>query len=243
MSDIGENMKRYIIILMAVRKIPFVKDEYYHIYNRGNSKQNIFFDDEDYNKFIKYLYVCNTQKNINFRDDIVDNNIDAYDFDRGKSLVSIGAWVLMPNHFHIYLTISPMSDIGESNAITEFMRKLSTSYVKYLNEKYNRTGGLFEGPFKAKHIKTNEQAKYLFSYIHLNPVKLIDSKWKENGIKNKKKTLSFLKNYRWSSYLDHKGVRRPENKIIDVKDFLIDFQNSKDFDKEITDWLEYEKSD
>src|SRR3989344_1598750 len=93
----------------------------------------------------------------------------------------------MPNHFHIYLTINnlPKSDFGKNkNQITEFMRKLLTSYSKYINAKYQRTGGLFEGKFKATHIKTDPQAKYNFSYIHLNLIKLIDSKWLENGIKN-----------------------------------------------------------
>ena len=188
--------------------------------------------------------MCNTKKSFNFRDDIVDSEIDSFDFDRDNTLVSIGAWVLMPNHFHLYLTIpfSPRQGLGE-NTISQFMLKLMTAYVSYLNKKYERTGGLFEGPFKSVHIENNEQAKYLFSYIHLNPVKLIEPKWKENGIKNTKKVLNFLKSYKWSSYLDFKGEKRPQGKIITPKDFLIDFQNTKDFDREILDWLEYGEED
>jgi putative transposase len=150
----------------------------------------------------------------------------------------------MPNHFHLYLTISPRSDLGEierrgRNAISEFMRKLSTAYVSYLNAKYGRTGGLFEGSFKSVHINNDGQAKYLFSYIHLNPVKLIDPKWKENGIKDIRKTIDFLKNYKWSSYLDYSGVERPENKILDPEDFPFDFTDKRDFDSEIFSWLRY----
>ncbi len=223
---------------MAIRKNPLVKGEYYHIYNRGNSKQKIFLDKNDYYHFVKCLFICNTYKNFKFRDDIVDAQIDAFDFDRGKPLVSIGAWVLMPNHFHIYLTTnSHMSDMWKKNNISEFMRKLSTSYSKYFNAKYKRSGGLFEGSFKSVLVSEDTQAKYLFSYIHLNPIKLIDSKWKENGIKNKKVALKFLNLYKWSSYLDYIGVSRKENKILSVPDFPEYFQGVADFDAEILEWI------
>lgn len=226
---------------MANRKHPFVEGEFYHIYNRGNSKQKIFLDKKDYEHFIKCLFVCNTYKNFKFRDDVVDANIDAFDFDRGEALVSIGAWVLMPNHFHIYFTIkkSHKSDMWEKNQISEFMRKLSTAYSKYFNAKYNRTGGLFEGAFKATLVSKDVYAKYLFSYIHLNPIKLIDSKWKENGIKNKKGALKFLESYKHSSYLDYQGIKRPENAILDTKSFPNFFKDINDFNEEILDWISF----
>lgn len=234
---------------MSQRNISFAEGEFYHIYNRGNSKQKIFLDNYDYDRFIKLLYLCNSERSIDFREDIVRQEINAWDFDCGESIVSIGAWVLMPNHFHLYLTINPrkqgfrkfhkLSD----NEITEFMHKLLTSYSKYFNTKYKRTGSLFEGKFKAIHIENDNQAKYLFSYIHLNPVKLIDSKWKENGLKDKKKAKDFLQKYLWSSYLDYKGIIRPQNKILDTKSFPRYFQNIKDFDSEIEDWLSFLDSD
>jgi putative transposase len=225
---------------MATRKHPFVDGEFYHIYNRGNSKQKIFLDKSDYEHFIKCLFVCNTSKSFKFRDDIVDAHIDAFEFDRDEILVSIGAWVLMPNHFHIYITsTSHKSDLWEKSRISEFMRKLSTAYSKYFNAKYHRTGGLFEGSFKSVLILNDAQAKYLFSYIHLNPIKLIDSKWKEDGIKNKKEALEFLSGYKWSSYLDFQNKDRKESKILQVSDFPKYFNNVKEFDKEIFEWINY----
>ncbi len=227
---------------MTYRKVPLVPGEYFHIYNRGNSKQNIFIDDNDRKRFVKLLYLANSKKKINFRDDIVEAKIDAWDFERGGAIVSIGAWVLMPNHFHLYVT-SPEPGSGEEMGIKEefpialFMRKLLGSYVKYFNKKYNRTGSLFEGRFKAVHIKDEIQAKYLFSYIHLNPIKLIDSNWKNDGIKNMDESLLFLSKYKWSSYSDYKGEVRKENKILDRRDFLNYFFEIKDFDKEIFEWL------
>lgn len=206
---------------MSQRSQPFVKGEFYHIYSRGNSKQKIFLDDYDRDRIRK--------------------KIDAWEFKRGENMVSIGAWVLMPNHFHLYITIS--RDVRKQgfreNGITEFMHKLLTSYSKYFNKKYKRTGSLFESKFKAVHIEKDTQAKYLFSYIHLNPVKLVDSKWKEEGIKDWKKVKAFLDNYKWSSYLDYKKVVRPENQILNLKDFPRYFRNIKDFDAEIKEWLSF----
>ncbi|MFH1366007.1 MAG: hypothetical protein ABIG99_01290 [Patescibacteria group bacterium] len=100
---------------MGFRKVPLEKGEFYHIYNRGNSKQQIFFDDEDYQHFIKLLFVCNSVKQVSFRDDIVEKKIDAFDFDREETIVLIGAWVLMPNHFHIYITFPEEGLRGESS--------------------------------------------------------------------------------------------------------------------------------
>lgn len=228
---------------MATRKIPFVQGEYYHVYSRGNSKQKIFLDEEDYNHFLKCLFVCNSLKNFKFRDDIVELKIDAFDFERGEPIVDIGAWALMPNHFHLYVTIVPhMSDMWgkkNKNSISEFMRKILTAYVKYFNSKYEHTGGLFEGSFKAVHITKENQAKYLFAYINLNPIKLIDSTWKENGIKNLEKSLDFMNSYEWSSYKDYISSNRKEAQILNLNSFPKYFSNIQEFNKEIIDWLKF----
>ena len=231
---------------MGYRKTNFVEGEYYHIYNRGNSKQKIFFDDYDRDRFTKLLYLCNSDKNVDFREDIVRKKIEAWDFNRGERLVSIGAWVLMDNHFHLYLTINPNKNskkiLFRGNEISEFLHKILTSYSKYINTKYKRVGSLFENKFKDTHINNNNYAKYLFSYIHLNPVKLVNSKWKESGIKDLKKIQDFLKKYKWSSYLDFKQVDRVQRKILNIEDFPEYFHNIEDFDKEILEWLNFTDS-
>ena len=222
---------------MGFRHTPLVGGEFYHIYNRGNGRQQIFFNEEDYSRFVKLLFICNSEKQVNFRDDIVEKKIDAWDFDRGETIVSIGAWVLMPNHFHIYIT-SPKDGLRGDSNITTFMRKLCTAYSKYINAKYGRSGSLFEGRFKSTHIITDTQAKYLFSYIHLNPVKLIERNWKENGIKNKASAILFLDSYKWSSYQDYLLKNRVENNLLNRKNFINYFSNKKDFQKEIFEWLQ-----
>jgi REP element-mobilizing transposase RayT len=232
------------------RKHNFTSGEFYHIYNRGNNRQKIFLDDQDRNRFVKALYLSNSVKDVNFRDDIVNQKIDAWDFDRGEQLVSIGAWVLMPNHFHLYITPSftfRKSDLRKSEenmsdrAVSKFMQKLLTSYSKYFNKKYARTGGIFEGKFQSVHVESDEQAKYLFSYIHLNPIRLIDSPWKENGIQDKNKSIQFLHHYDWSSYQDYQEIKRSESIIISPDRFPEYFAEISDFDAEIMSWLSFEE--
>ena len=216
---------------MSIRKIPFASGEFYHLYNRGNSKQKIFHNAEDYARFMGLLYACNQKEN--FKIDNLRKGESLYETEKRSKLVSIGAYVLMPNHFHLLITNK------EENNISKFMQKISTAYVMYYNKKYERTGGLFEGKFKSQHLNTDRYLKYIFSYIYLNPVKLIDSKWKDRGIQNKQKALKFLKKYTYSSYLDYLGINRLQNKILDTKAFPKYFPDKRSFLNEIFDWLNY----
>jgi len=218
---------------MSVRKVSFAPSEYYHLYNRGNSKQKIFHDKQDYSRFVDLLYVCNSENN--FRIFGLNKDQSLYDFDRGKKLVAIGAYCIMPNHFHLLVKEK------DGGSISKFMQKVSTAYVMYYNKKYKRTGSLFEGKFKSEHTGTDRYLKYLFSYIHLNPVKLIDKDWKEKGIRNKQQALNYLDKYSFSSFLDYLGVQRVREKILDRHDFPNYFPSQKSFLGEIFEWLNYRK--
>jgi len=128
--------------------------------------------------------------------------------------------------------------------ISKFMQKLSTAYSMYFNSKYKRTGSLFEGKFKSEHAETDRYLKYLFSYIHLNPVKLVQADWKKAGIKNKKQAINFLSNYKYSSFLDYSVLKsRPEFAILDKESFPRYFPNREKFLKEIFEWLSYNSSE
>src|SRR3989344_7979359 len=106
---------------MSIRKVSFAPFEYYHIYNRGNSKQKIFNDKEDYLRFIFLLYISNSSASFNFYDLSRNNNFNVYEIEKNDSLVDIGAYCLMPNHFHLLLT---QKNTEENNNITKFMQKL-----------------------------------------------------------------------------------------------------------------------
>ena len=216
---------------MSIRKIKLVSGEYYHVYNRGNSKQKIFHNEEDYLRFTSLLYACNQKGYLKVGN--LNKGQTLYDVEIGTPIVSIGAYCLMPNHFHILITQTNNDDISN------FMQKLSTAYSMYYNKKYKRTGTLFEGKFKSRHIDQDRYFKYLFSYIHLNPLKLIQKDWKEIGIKNKKESIEYLNNYEYSSYLDFIGGKRIQNIILNKESFPEYFPNKKLFIKEIFGWIGY----
>jgi len=211
------------------RKFQFVPGEFYHIYNRGNNKMPIFLKDKDHERLIKLLFLCNSLKPVVIKD--LPQGRALGKIDRGKTIVDIGAYCLMPNHFH--LLIHECMEGG----ISKFMLKLATAYSMYFNMKHKRTGTLFEGRFKARHANDDRYLKYLFAYIHLNPVKLIDSQWKENGIIDRAKAQRYLKTYRFSSYLDYLGKKRPENMILNKDVFPEYFENFSEFKDFIDEWL------
>jgi putative transposase len=215
------------------RKFSFSVDEYYHIYNRGTDKRTVFLDEEDRQRFSALLYLCNSERNIVFRDIPIGL---AYEYERGETLVDIGAYCLMPNHFHM------LAREKTQNGISIFMQKFSTAYSMYFNIKYERTGGLFEGPFRARHVDNDNYLKYLFSYIHLNPVKIFDPHWKENKIIDREGAKNYLANYIYSSYLEYMGEEREEGKIIHQGTFPKYFESFNDFDQFINEWLTFKVS-
>ena len=113
---------------------------YYHIYNRGNNRDIIFFEHENYMYFLKLL-----QKHI-------------------EPNCSIYCYCLLPNHFHLLLRVND----SLSNPSQQFSN-LFNAYTKAMNLKYNRTGSIFQKPFKRIKILKEEYLKALVLYIHLNP--------------------------------------------------------------------------
>lgn len=154
--------------------------------------------------------------------------------DTGEKLVAISAHCPMPNHFH--LLVKETTEGG----IVKFMSKLLTVYSSYFNKKYSRTGSLFGSEFKSRHLDTDEYLKYMFAYIHLNPLKLVDSHWRENRI-DVEVAKKFLDQYKFSSYPEYSGVDREENLILTKNAFPEYFQNVKEFDDYICDWLNFDE--
>jgi putative transposase len=142
------------------RSFDFSLGEFYHIYNRGVEGRDLFLSDYDRARFVKLLYLSNSTEPYKF-DRIKGKAL--HEIKRGDALVAIGAYVLMPNHFH--LLIREVSDGG----ISKFMEKLATGYSAYFNKLNNRKGVLFQNRFRAEHVDNDEYLKYLYAYIHLNP--------------------------------------------------------------------------
>ena len=102
-----------------------------------------------------------------------------------------------------------------------------------------RSGSLFQGRFKATHVADDRYLRYLISYIHLNPVKLIEPRWKETGITDKTHAGRYLETYAYSSYLDYLGKKRLEGMILSREALPEYFSSGTDFKNFVTEWLTY----
>ena len=142
------------------RNLEFGVGEYYHVYNRGTDKRKIFLDKGDHERFVKLLYVANSSKSVHLSN---YQGLALLEIPKGDPIVDVGAWVLMPNHFHLLLKET------EDDGISEYVHKLLTGYSMYFNKKYHRKGALFEGPFNAKHLDTDEYLKYQYALYTSKP--------------------------------------------------------------------------
>ncbi len=222
-----------------LRKDPFVTGEYYHIYNRGIDKRLIYKSNSDYQRFETLLYLGNSAEAIRL-DDIVNKNkkkiSDIFLEDKGESLVSIGCWCIMPNHFHIL--VRQEVDGG----ITKFMKKVGTAYSMYFNKKYDRKGALFGGLFKSKHVGDDKYMRHLFGYIHLNPLDIKFKGWQNLVEKNHSSIWKrFLDEYKYSSYFNYCNDGQFKAQILNTNAFPEYFSQANSFNYFIDSYLSFNK--
>lgn len=220
-----------------MRKIKFVEKEIYHIYNRGVEKRDIFMDDDDRFRFIHDLFEFNDdQPAVNLyykRPFLQSHETKSHKLERRKrnTLVEILLFVLMPNHFHLLLRQR------RENGIAEFMHKLGLGYAMYFNQKYQRTGSLFQGTYKAILVEHESHFIHLPYYLHLNPLVLKFPCWRNGKVDSRKEAMEFLENYRWSSYPDYIGKHNFPS--VTSGDFLRQcFGGPEKHKKDIFNWLQ-----
>ncbi len=214
------------------RSFAFAPGEFYHVYNRGTEKRDIFSSRVDYDRFLVLLYLCNQTDVVHLQ--LQGRTLKELSGERaGEPLVAIATYCLMPNHFH--LLVHELQDGG----LSKFMQKLMTGYTMYFNKKNDRSGSLFQGKFKATHVADDRYLRYLVSYIHLNPVKLIEPKWKESGITDRTAAERYLAQYGPSSYRDYLDETRPENVILSTDVLPAYFDSGMEFKELVTEWLTY----
>ena len=179
---------------------PFIKGNYYHVYNRGNNSGDIFFEEDNYRHFLK-LY-----------DKYINPVADTF------------AWCLMRNHFHLlvylkedhevnkndlsYSTIDQPKEINPSRQFSHFFN----AYTQAVNKRHKRTGSLFETPFERKRITSETYFSNLIFYIHNNPV--------HHGVEKR------IEDYAWSSYatiLSSKSTKLKRNRVIGFYDDTTNF--------------------
>lgn len=127
---------------MPYRGRTFVKEHYYHIYNRGAGRERIFFNEGNFEYLLRLMK--------RYRQDCE---------------ITVIAYCLMPNHYHFLLRQD--SDIP----ISRFINLLFNAYTQAVNRQQGRTGTLFEGRFRHVLVDREEYLVHLVRYIHLNPVR------------------------------------------------------------------------
>ncbi len=181
--------------------------ELYHLLNRGVEKRNIFMSDDDRVRFVHSLYEFNSTHPANNTRWNLTHSLPAQNNDlRGRysgRLVDIHGWCLMDNHYH--LLVSGRAEKG----LSKFIMKLNVGYAKYFNEKYKRSGALFQGRTKKVLVQRDSHFQYILHYIHLNPLDFSkeSSSWREGVLRSANAAIQHLEKYRWSSYVDYCGRR------------------------------------
>ncbi len=225
-SEVEPRCSRYgRIYYMGFRREELSNNEYYHIYNRGVDKRTVFEDKQDFFQFLQMLDLFNV--------DMACGSVDKYKYpinleQRGSTslLVEVIAYCLNGNHYHLLLR--QVADDG----IVKLMQKIGTGYTLYFNQKNERSGSLFQGKFKSKHIGTDEYLKGLSAYINLNNVihgnKKLDNK--QRG------STSLL--YR-SSWWEYGGKKEQDDfhEICEKNIILGAFKSKKDYMKFAKDYV------
>lgn len=165
----------------------YVDHAFYHVYNRGVDKRNIFENEKDFSTFLSYVKTYLLPKDeLGLQNNILSNKTNSTEKDKARKLlhlknfsedIELHAYALLPNHFHFLIR-------QQSNAMQSFMNALGTRYSMYFNKKYKRIGVLFQDVYKAVLIESEEQLLQVSRYIHLNPSrwnKIIPSKWNESS--------------------------------------------------------------
>lgn len=133
----------------------YVPESYYHIYARGINKHKIFNEAADYRHFTGLFERYLSRKPKLSKDGIT--------YPHFKGRIKLNAYCLLTNHFHLLVYQKNI------DGLQSFMRSVMTSYSRYYNLKYKRSGSVFESRYKAVRINSDQYLQHITRYIHLNP--------------------------------------------------------------------------
>ena len=196
---------------MPRRTIPFLPGQYYHFYNRGNNRQAVFFERDNYLYFLK--------------------GVKKYLRDHLDILV----YSLMPTHYHIlgrvktprpqtseFFKNSEVFDGDEiSGVVSNAMMRLGVSYTKAINKRFERVGALFQGQFQGKPVQRYEHLLNLCIYIHANPVK--------DGL------VALPEEWEYSNYLEWMNLR--EGTLVNRAFITENFGTADEYKKLVMDYI------
>lgn len=202
----------------------FADGEYYHIYNRGIDRRPTFINKREYTRALDLLSF--------YQHELIPLRYSRFieapeerqmmyreEMQASRKLIEVVAYCLMPNHFH--LLIKQRQEQGIPIYISNFMN----AYTKYFNTKYQRTGKLFQGIFKAVHVESEEQLIHLVRYIHLNPIA-------SNLIPP-----SELTTFPWSSHMHY--LNKTESEIVAHDTIATVHSLIPDYERFVTDQISY----
>jgi len=200
-----------------MRKVSFCDGEIYHIYNRGVEKRDIFADQADLKRFIESVNLFN---DIELAGSFYEQSLltKQNKIRKPEKLVEIICFALNPNHFHFLLKQT------KEKGIEKFMHRLGVGYSLYFNKKHKRSGHLFQGVFKSKHVDSNEYLLDLSAYVNLND--------KIHHLNNEISQLSLTS---WSQFAELKARKSPIKVCGEI--IMEQFKNSKEYEKFAEDKL------
>ncbi len=143
---------------MSKRQNDFAPGEIFHCYNRGVDKRTIYEDQQDYIYFLKMLRHFNTSE-------VVGNLRSLQSRAQIDPPVTLLAYCLLPNHYHLVLRCNDVE-----NGLSKYMQRIGGGYTMYFNQKYQRSGSLFQGVFKAKIIDSDSYLKHILAYVSYNNI-------------------------------------------------------------------------
>lgn len=200
--------------------------EIYHLFNRGIDRRSIFTTKREYERMMTaiwfYRYVHPSTNLSQYLDwGIEQKHVYEKTLEKKFLQISLLAYCLMPNHFHLVVR-QELQD-----GISRFLANITNSYTKYFNLKRKRVGPLLQGTFKAVRVETDKQFVHLTRYVHLNPV------------------VSYLCNleklplYSWSSYREY---LLPQNMKLCNKEVLQSLMSFKNYSKFVADQADYARN-
>lgn len=201
---------------MPGRSIPLVNGEFYHLFNRGSNKQNIFLRPRDYQRFIQTFYYYQFIGPKPSFSKFTKHKLTTFKPLSENRLVEVHCYCLMPNHFHFLVRQM------KNNGISIFLSQISNSYTKYFNLKYDKVGALLQGVFKSVRIESDEQLIHLSRYIHINP--------QVSGLAKN------INDYPWSSLSEYTSAC---SGICLTNSILEYFSTKEEYKKFLEDQIEY----
>ncbi len=127
------------------KPIPLQYGRYYHIYNRGNNRENLFVEERNYRYFLR-LYARHIEP-----------------------IAETYAYCLLRNHFHVLVKIKDEENLRGLKPPSQHFSNPFNAYARAFNNAYERTGTLFERPFERIEVTSDAHFTLLVTYIHQNP--------------------------------------------------------------------------